>query len=44
MWATVYHLYHYKDCSTYFIGMGLVPSFIDVWGYDREFSVLDPAS
>ena len=26
-----------KDGSPYYIGMGMVPSIIDVWGYDREF-------
>ena len=26
-----------KYDSTYYIGMGMVPSIIDVWGYDREF-------
>ena len=26
-----------KDGSPYYIGIGMVPSIIDVWGYDREF-------
>ena len=26
-----------KDGSPYYIGMGMVPSIIGVWGYDREF-------
>ena len=26
-----------KDGSPYYIGIGMVPSIIGVWGYDREF-------
>ena len=26
-----------KDGSPYYIGIGMVASIIDVWGYDREF-------
>ena len=35
--ATISLLFISKDGSPYYIGIGMVPSIIDVWGYDREF-------
>ena len=33
-----------KDGSPYYIGIGMVPSIIGVWGYDREFCSSSPPS
>ena len=43
----VFHA-HLESCitkygSTYYIGMGIVPSIIDVGGYDREFCSSSPS-
>ena len=40
-------LSHYKlkvGLYHYYLGMGLVPSIIDVWGYDGEFCSSSPSS
>ena len=33
-----------KYGSTSYIGIDMVPSIIDVWGYDREFSSISSSS